>query len=160
MNTRWIDVREYPEYAVGHIDGAEVVPLVTLDKTSDDWDRSEPLMLVCRSGRRAEQARQVLAAKHFRSVEVLDGGIEAWRNQGKPLTISKHQPWSMDRQVRITAGSLVLGFCGLGLLTNPKFFLGAGLIGAGLVYAGVSDTCTLASILGRMPWNHSRRATT
>ncbi len=59
----------------------------------------------------------------------------------------------MERQVRVTAGSLVLAFLGLGALTSKKFFFGAGLVGAGLIYAGASNTCMMATLLGRMPWN-------
>ena len=154
MKARLIDVREYPEFAGGHVEGSELVPLGSLDKASEGWDRSEPLTLVCRSGRRAEQARQSLAAKGFQSLHVLEGGIEAWTNGGKPLRVAVNKPWSMERQVRVAAGSLVLGFFGLGLLTSKKFFAGAGLVGAGLVYAGVSDNCMMASVLGRMPWNY------
>ena len=61
--------------------------------------------------------------------------------------------WSMERQVRVAVGALVLTFCGLGLLTSKKFFVGVGLVSTGLIYAGISDTCILASVLGRMPWN-------
>ena len=159
MEARLIDVREYPEFAQGHIDGSELVPLGTLDKASEGWDRSAPLTLVCRSGRRAEDARQTLAGKGFTSLQVLDGGVQAWTNSGRPLTVAQNKPWSMERQVRVTAGALVLTFCGLGLLMSKNFFLGAGLVGAGLVYAGVSDTCMMASILGRMPWNDPEKAT-
>lgn len=158
MKSRLIDVREYPEFAEGHIEGSELVPLGTLDKASEDWDRSAPLTLVCRSGRRAEDARQALAGKGFTAIHVLDGGVQAWTNSGKPLTAAENGPWSMERQVRVTAGALVLTFFGLGLLTSKKFFLGAGLVGAGLVYAGVSDTCMMASALGRMPWNNPEKA--
>jgi len=63
MGARLIEVREYPEFAEGHIEGSELVPLGTLDKASEGWDRSEPLTLVCRSGRRAEVARQTLAGR-------------------------------------------------------------------------------------------------
>jgi hypothetical protein len=62
------------------------------------------------------------------------------------------------KSVRVTAASLVLAFCGLGLLTSEKLFIGAALIGVGLVFAGVSNTCMMASVLGRMPWNHPHRA--
>ena len=153
MDARLIDVREFPEFAQGHIEGSELVPLGTLGKASDGWDRFAPLTLVCRSGRRAEEARQTLARKGFTSLNVLTGGVEAWTHSGKPLTVAQNKPWSMERQVRVTAGGLVLTFFGLGLLTSRKFFLGAGLVGAGLVYAGISDTCMMASVLGRMPWN-------
>ena len=158
MEARLIDVREYPEFAEGHIEGSELVPLGTLDKASEDWDRSAPLTLVCRSGRRAEDARQTLAGKGFTSLKVLDGGVQAWINDNKPLTVAENKPWSMERQVRVTAGALVLTFCGLGLLTSRKFFFGASLVGVGLVYAGVSNTCMMASVLGRMPWNDSEKA--
>ena len=158
MRARLIDVREYPEFAGGHIDGSELVPLGTLDRASEEWDRSTPLTLICRSGRRAEQARQALADKGFTALTVLDGGVQAWTSEGKPLTTDANKPWSMERQVRVTAGSLVLAFFGLGLLTSKKFFLGAGLVGAGLIYAGVSDTCMMASVLGRMPWNNPEKA--
>ena len=158
MEARLIDVREYPEFAEGHIEGSELVPLRMLGKASEGWNRSEPLTLVCRSGRRAEQARQTLADKGFTSLNVLDGGVQAWADNGKPLTVAANKPWSMERQVRVSAGSLVLAFFGLGLLTSQKFFLGAGLVGAGLVYAGISDTCMMASVLGRMPWNHAEKA--
>lgn len=158
MEARLIDVREYPEFAEGHIEGSELVPLGTLDMASEGWDRAEPLTLICRSGRRAEEARHTLAAKGFQSLNVLQGGVQAWTNGGKPLTASANKPWSMERQVRVTAGSLVLAFFGLGLLTSKKLFIGAGLVGAGLVYAGVSDTCMMASVLGRMPWNDPEKA--
>ena len=157
MRNRLIDVREYPEFAEGHIQGSELVPLGLLEKASERWGRSEPLTLVCRSGRRAEDARQMLAAKGFTSLKVLKGGVQSWTNSGKPLTAVENKPWSMERQVRVTAGALVLTFCVLGYLTSLKFFVGAGLIGAGLVYAGVSDTCMMASVLGRMPWNDPGR---
>ncbi len=153
MAARLIDVREYAEFAGGYIAGSELVPLGSLDKASDGWPRSEPLTLICRSGRRAEQAKHLLVRKGFGSLHVLEGGIQAWSDQGKPLVVAANLPWSMERQVRVTAGSLVLACCGLGLLTSKKFFVGAGLVGAGLVYAGVSDTCMMASVLGWMPWN-------
>jgi rhodanese-related sulfurtransferase len=158
MKTRLIDVREYPEFAEGHIEGAELIPLGMLDKACEDSDRSAPLTLICRSGRRAEQARWTLAAKGFQSLTVLAGGVEAWKSEAKPLIVAARKPWSMERQVRVVAGSLVLTFFALGLLTSKKFFIGAALVGAGLVYACVSDNCMMASLLARMPWNHPRKA--
>ncbi len=158
MEARWIDVREYPEFAAGHIEGSELVPLETLASASETWDRSHPLTLVCRTGRRAEQARNLLATKGFQVLSVLEGGVEAWQGEGKPLRAVAGAPWAMERQVRVVAGSLVLAFFGLGLLTSRKLFTGAALVGAGLVYAGVSDTCAMATVLSRMPWNRPEPA--
>jgi len=158
MSGIFIDVREYPEYASGHIEGSGLVPLGSLAEASETWDRSEPLTLVCKSGRRAEQARQQLAAKGFSFLTVLPGGVDAWRNAGKPLILEERRPWSMERQVRTVAGSLVIVTLGLGYFASPYFLLGTAFVGAGLVFAGVSDTCMMGSILARMPWNRASSA--
>lgn len=158
MSETLIDVREYPEFVAGHIAGAKLVPLGSLAAASSAWEKTSPLTLICKSGRRAEQARQQLAGMGFSSLTVMPGGQDAWQAAGKPVTAPERGPWSMERQVRVTAGSLVLAFFGLGLLTSKKFFLGAGVVGAGLVYAGVSNTCMMASVLGRMPWNSPEKA--
>lgn len=160
MGTRVIDVREYPEYAAGHIKGSELMPLGTLDTASEKWNREQAFQVVCRTGRRAEQARQLLDAKGFQSVEVLEGGIEVWKQAGKPVAITEHQSWSMERQVRVGAGALVLSFVALGALGPRKFLFGAGVIGVGLVYAGVSNNCIMGRVLGRMPWNQPKQANT
>ncbi len=153
MNRVTIDVREYREFASGHIPGSRLVPLDTLGQASTHWNKTEPLLIVCRTGRRAEIARQQLAASGFHSVEVLEGGVEAWRLAGKPLTTDDRKPWSIERQVRIVTGSLVLLTLGLAYAVSPYFLIGTGLIGAGQVFAGVSDICMMASLLARLPWN-------
>ncbi len=158
MKTRVIDVREYPEYAAGHIPGSELVSLGTLNPASSSWNREEALQVVCRTGRRAEQARQLLDAKGFRSVEVLEGGLERWKSAGKPLAANEYQPWSMERQVRFGAGTLVLSFVALSALASKKFLFGVGAVGVGLVYAGVSNNCLMGRVLGRMPWNQPKQA--
>lgn len=152
-----IDVREYPEFASGHIAGSRLVSLGSIDQASSDWNPAEPLLLVCKSGRRAEQARQQLAAKGFTALSVLEGGIDAWRTSGRPLVTIDHAPWSLERQVRIAAGSLVLLTIALAYIVSPLFLLGATLVGAGLVFAGVSDICMMASLLARLPWNRPAR---
>ncbi len=153
MKTRVIDVREYPEYAAGHIPGSELVSLGTLNTASSSWNREEALQVVCRTGRRAEQARQLLDAKGFRSVEVLEGGLERWKS-----AVNGYQPWSIERQVRFGAGTLVLSFVALSALASKKFLFGVGLVGVGLVYAGVSNNCLMGRVLGRMPWNQPKQA--
>lgn len=154
-----IDVREYPEFASGHIAGSLLVPLAALAGKSAGWDRSKPLALVCKSGRRSELARQQLASSGFASLTVLEGGIDAWRAAGRPLSRIGGAPWSMERQVRATAGSLVLICMALGRFVTPWLFLGAALVGAGLLFAGVSDTCMMGSLLSKLPWNQACAST-
>ena len=153
MEGKLIDVREYPEYAAGHIEGSSLVPLGTLNQASENWDRTAPLVLVCRTQRRAEQARQQLAAKGFTALSVLEGGVQGWSEAGRPLVTAERRPWSMERQVRAAAGSLVLLTMSLAYLVSHLFLIGTALIGAGLLFAGVSDICMMASLLGRLPWN-------
>jgi rhodanese-related sulfurtransferase len=153
MSVRWIDVREYPEYAAAYIEGSQLIPLGTLAAASSTWNRSRPIIIVCRTGRRAEQARLQLVAQGFESLTVLEGGIEAWRDQGHPVLSIERRPWSLERQVRIVAGSLVLITLALAFFVSRYYVIGTALIGAGLVFAGVSDICMMASVLGRMPWN-------
>jgi rhodanese-related sulfurtransferase len=153
MEGKLIDVREYPEYAAGHIEGSSLVPLGTLSQASENWDRTAPLVLVCRTQRRAEQARQQLAAKGFTALSVLEGGVQGWSEAGRPLVTAERRPWSMERQVRAAAGLLVLLTMSLAYLVSHLFLIGTALIGAGLLFAGVSDICMMASLLGRLPWN-------
>jgi rhodanese-related sulfurtransferase len=148
-----IDVREYPEFAAGHISGSKLVPLGQLQEKSAQWDRSKPLTLVCKSGRRAEQARIQLASSGFTALHVLDGGIDAWRSAGKPLSAIQGRPWSLERQVRAAAGTLILITMTLGRFFSPYFFLGTAFIGAGLLFAGISDTCMMGLLLAKLPWN-------
>ncbi len=153
-----IDVREYPEFAAGHIAGSHLAPLGSLAAISAGWDRSQPLLLICKSGRRAEKARQQLSAAGFSSLRVLEGGIDGWRAAGKPVEVEQRQPWSMERQVRTVAGSLVLLTLALAWLVSRWFLLGTAFVGAGLVFAGVSDICMMARLLGRLPWNRRSEA--
>lgn len=158
MNASWIDVREYPEYNAGHIAGSRLVPLHTVEKESEAWNRTEPLIFVCKSGQRAEQARRQLEAKGFTTLSVLEGGIDGWKARGKPLIVSKSGPWSMERQVRAIAGALILCTLGLAYFVSIKFAVATALVGGGLLFAGITDTCMMAALLSRMPWNRRRQA--
>lgn len=150
-----VDVREYPEFAAGHIEGARLAPLGQVEQMAEAWSREEALVLVCKAGGRAEQARQRLAAMGFAELMVLDGGMVRWRVEGRPVVKEARQPWSLERQVRIAAGLLVLVTLSLGLVVSKLWLIGTGFVGAGLVFAGVSDICMMASLLGRLPWNRA-----
>ena len=152
-----IDVREYPEFSGGHVEGSEWVRLSELEKASETWARTDALTLVCGTGVRAEQARTLLAARGFEQVQVLAGGIARWKKEGGALRKLPRAVWSMDRQVRVAAGSLVIVTQTLGYFVWPGFMALTGLIGAGLVFAGVSNTCMMATVLGALPWNRPAR---
>lgn len=151
-----VDVREAPEFAAGRIAGARLIPQGGLAGRAAELDRARPVVLVCRSGRRSEQAREGLAALGFTQVACLDGGLMAWEAAGLPVERDAHAPWSLERQVRVAAGALVLLGAGLGFLVHPGFFGLSAFVGAGLVYAGVTDWCGMGLLIAKAPWNRRR----
>jgi hypothetical protein len=84
---------------------------------------------------------------------VLEGGIDAWRSAGKPLVTLAKAPWSVERQVRVAAGSLVLVTMLLAHFVSSGFLFATAFVGAGLVFAGVSDICMMGNLLSKLPWN-------
>lgn len=145
---RLIDVRTPAEHGEVHIDGSGLMPLDRLDPSAVVG----PCVLVCRSGKRAEQALQKLEAAGCRDLAVLEGGVNAWESAGLPVTRGK-AVLSLERQVRIAAGLLVLTGVGLGNWVHPGFYGLAAFVGAGLTFAGLTDWCGMAMLLAKMPWN-------
>jgi rhodanese-related sulfurtransferase len=146
-----IDVRSPAEYASGHVPGATNIPLEQLDGRRADLDMRH-IVVVCKSGRRAGIACGHLA-DHLPGVSVLEGGTDAWSAEGRPVVRLTASRWSLERQVRLAAGLLVLAGVALGLTVHPGWFGVAGFVGAGLTFAGLTDVCGMAGLLSAMPWN-------
>lgn len=151
-----IDVRTPAEYREVHIAFARNVPLDSLDPAGvihSLGDRArEPLYVVCKSGKRGQQACEKFAAAGYSDVRNVEGGTLACLETGLPL-VRGRKTISLERQVRIVAGSLVVLGVGLGWWVHPAFLALSAFVGAGLVFAGVTDTCGMAMVLARMPWN-------
>ena len=148
-----IDVRTPAEFRELHAEAARSVPLDVLDPSSMADSRSGgPLYVICRSGSRARRAVEQLAAAGLSDVVNVEGGTLAWASQGLPV-VRGRKAISLERQVRIASGSLVLVGAVLGALIHPGFIGIAAFVGAGLVFAGLTDTCGMAILLARMPWN-------
>jgi adenylyltransferase/sulfurtransferase len=81
---RLIDVREPHEWEIGHIEGAELVPLATVPTACAGWDHDERLVLMCRSGKRSADALAHLAQQGFTDLTNLRGGILAWSDSVDP----------------------------------------------------------------------------
>jgi rhodanese-related sulfurtransferase len=151
-----IDVRTPIEYREVHVDFARNVPLDQLDAAALVQDRhdspDEPLYFICRTGSRAEKARDKLRAHGFTNVATVEGGTLACISAGLPVIRGKKSV-SIERQVRIVAGALTLLGVLLGWLIHPWFFALSAFIGGGLLFAGLTDTCGMGMLLARMPWN-------
>lgn len=149
-----LDVRTPAEFESVHIRGAYNVPLGTLAEYGEELRRhvDEPLVLVCRSGQRARQAERELGEAGLEALHVLDGGMVAWEASSLPVERGR-QRLSLERQVRIAAGGLAAVGGILALTVHPAFAAVPVFIGGGLVFAGVTDTCGMALLLARLPYN-------
>jgi rhodanese-related sulfurtransferase len=148
-----IDVRSPAEFESVHIEGSYNLPLDLLPEHREelrDLLRS-PTILICQSGNRARQAEQLLQASSLSNLHILDGGIAQWTSAGKAV-VRGPQRWSMERQVRGLAGSIVLASVIASLFWKP-FLILAAFIGAGLSYSALSNTCGMAAILSKLPYN-------
>jgi rhodanese-related sulfurtransferase len=154
-----LDVRTPAEFEESHIEGAVLHPLHELHPGHVEklLHNKVACFIICGSGNRAQQAAVKLAAAGITSLRVLEGGMKAWRQQGLPV-ISGKKTISLERQVRIAAGTLVVMGAALALFVNPVWVALCAFVGAGLVFAGITDTCGLALILAKMPWNNRTRA--
>ena len=153
-----IDVREFSEFDSERVADAQFMPFSNFEKHAEEIDHSKPVYLMCRSGNRAKQAAERLAKKGFTNVHVVEGGMVAWSEAGLPVVKGKSKVWSLERQVRFVAGLLVVLGAILSLAVHPYFIALSAFVGAGLVFAAVTDTCGMAMILARMPWNQQKAA--
>lgn len=147
-----IDVREPDEHLRERIPGARNEPLSRLGRLSSG---GRPVVFHCKSGGRTGANASRLAAAVSAEAYAIDGGIDAWRNAGLPVQRDESRPIEIMRQVQIAAGSLVLLGVGLGFAVNPAFYVLSALVGAGLVFAGVSGWCGMAKLLAMLPWNQA-----
>lgn len=150
---RIIDVRSGGEFETVHIPGSYNVPLNTLAEHARDLANVEhSVVLVCQTGRRAVQAHAELSSAGKQALHILKGGMVAWQSAGGDVTRGTNQRWAMDRQVRLVAGSLVLtGIAASVLVPRAKWLSGG--VGAGLTYSALSNTCTMAAMLEKLPYN-------
>lgn len=151
---RLLDVRTPGEYESAHIPGAYNVPLDTLGEHGGEIRAhvETPVVLVCQSGSRARRAEEALRQAGMPNLHVLDGGVNAWVAAGQTIARGPER-MSLERQVRIVAGALAATGGILAVAVNPLFGLLSAFIGSGLVFAGVTDTCGMAMVLSRLPYN-------
>lgn len=149
-----LDVRTPAEYESSHIPGSYNVPLDTLGEHAGELASAVggPVVLVCRSGMRAQQAEQTLQGTSLQRMHVLDGGLSAWEAASLPINRGK-QRWSMERQVRGVAGAVALAGAVTSLIAwRPAAAVSAG-IGGGLLVSALTDSCTMAKALSKLPYN-------
>ena len=150
-----VDVRTPGEFEGVHIPGAWNLPLDELGERVDDVralvEHGQEVVLTCRTQNRSAQAQALLSEAGLPSLPILVGGVVAWEQAGAAV-VRDVVRWDLERQVRLVAGSIVL----LSILVSiwfPAARVVAGFVGAGLVFAAVSNTCTMALLLQKLPYN-------
>jgi rhodanese-related sulfurtransferase len=156
-----IDVRTPLEYREVHVDCACNIPLDTLDPPKVMLNRHStsetPIYVICRSGGRATQACEMFITDGFPNVVNVEGGTLACIEAGLPVVRGK-KVFSLERQVRIAAGLLVLVGIATGWLVHPAFYGLSAFVGAGLIFAGITDTCPMGLLIARLPWNSDNKS--
>jgi len=151
-----LDVRTPVEYGEVHVPQARSIPLDELKPDALSLPKDQPVYLLCRSGQRATKAAEKLAGAGFAQPVVVTGGTLAWIDAGLPVNRGTTKVMSLERQVRIAAGALVLTGILLGWFVHRGFFGLSAFVGAGLIFAGVTDFCGMGLLLAKMPWNRVR----
>ncbi len=159
-----IDVRDREEFATAHTVGALSIPAHTVDADSIArlLDREagcdSPIYLLSESGVRAEQVAYRLHRQGLLNAMPVEGGFARWRAEGLPHRRVERIP-SIERQVWIAVGAVLLIVLAKAALLTPWFALLIGVLGVGLVIAGVDRSQWLAKWFCRMPWNRTRSPT-
>ncbi|HKE95564.1 MAG TPA: rhodanese family protein [Povalibacter sp.] len=152
-----IDIRDADEHARERIPQSYPIPVAEIGRTPLP-EGTSTVIFHCRSGNRTVVNAAKLRASTGCEAYVLEGGLDAWKRAGLPVVTDRGQPLELMRQVQIWAGTLVLLGVILGATVSAAFYLLAGFVGAGLVFAGVTGTCGMARFLQLMPWNRRMAA--
>ncbi|MEX1199525.1 MAG: rhodanese-like domain-containing protein [Methylophaga sp.] len=154
-----VDVRTAAEVRGEALPGIITMPLDELDadKLQAVIDRrsqgEQPIYLICQSGKRARLAADKLAGKLRQPLIIVDGGMNAIKQTGISY-LQSHKPIiSLERQVRIAAGALIILGIILGFIVHVSFFGLSAFVGAGLMFSGITDSCALGMMIAKAPWN-------
>ena len=150
-----IDVRTPVEHAEIRISGSHSMPLDRLDPDAAKAlsAGADGCVLVCLSGKRAEEARRRLEAAGVANLIVLEGGVTAWNHAGLPVERSPRKVLPLIRQVQLVLGLLAMTGSILALTVHPNLAIIPAVLGGGLAVAGATGWCGLAMLLSKMPWN-------
>ena len=158
----YVDVRTPQEFEGVHISGARNIPLPDLHRYLDELkslSQKQAIMLVCRTQNRVKIAYEYLTNNGVTNCDILEGGITAWVEQGKPAI--KGKPGiSLEGQVRAIAGGLIVLGVGLGFAVHSGFFLLPAIVGVGLLHAGLTDSCLMGMVLSKLPMNRMGKTPT
>ncbi|RJN31417.1 rhodanese-like domain-containing protein [Nesterenkonia natronophila] len=151
-----VDVRTPAEFESIRIEGSRNLPLDQLRRNPKKLAEQLPAetVLICHSGARSREAAETLGAAGSQHTSVLAGGIIGYQNCGGEA-LRDEQRWAMERQVRMVAGTLVVGGLIGAKLIHPRLAYVSAGVGSGLIFAAATNTCAMARALSLLPWNRT-----
>jgi glyoxylase-like metal-dependent hydrolase (beta-lactamase superfamily II)/rhodanese-related sulfurtransferase len=150
---KFLDVRSALEFSQAHIKDAINLPIDMLaNKVNELSQAKQSYVVLCRTGNRSPMAADMLIQSGIPGVMVMDGGIVAWQKARLPV-VKGEGGVSLERQVRMIAGSIILLGILLSWLVHPGLIGISLFISCGLIYAGLTDNCLMGMLLMKLPYN-------
>ena len=150
-----IDVREPDEHRQERIAGARSQPLGTIDAEALRSLDDKLIVLHCRGGTRSRKAAQKLRDCGMTNVVELRGGIDAWKAAGLPTVVDRSVRMTAMQQTQLLMGAMVLLGTVLGAFVTPWALILSGFVGCGMMFAGLTGNCAMATLLAKAPWNRA-----
>ena len=148
-----LDVRSALEYSQIHIKDSVNVPIDMISSKINELSQSEQSYIVlCRSGTRSPMAADMLIQSGLHGVRVMEGGMTRWQKEKLPV-IKGEGGISLERQVRVIAGSMILFGIAMSWFVHLAFIFVCVFVGSSLIYAGLSDNCMMGMLLMKLPYN-------
>lgn len=148
-----LDVRSVLEFSQVHIKDSINVPIDMLSAKMNDLSQSgQSYIVLCRTGNRSPMAADMLLQSGIHGVKVMLGGMTRWQKERLPV-IKGEGGISLERQVRLIAGTLVLTGIILSWFVHWAFIIVPVFVSCGLIFAGLTDNCLMGMLLMKLPYN-------
>ncbi|MBC8436322.1 MAG: rhodanese-like domain-containing protein [Candidatus Omnitrophica bacterium] len=146
-------MRSALEFSEVHIKDSINIPIDMLPAKINDLSQSiQSYIVLCRTGNRSPMAADMLMQSGIHGVKVMQGGMTRWQKERLPV-IKGEGGISLERQVRLIAGSLVLLGILLSWIVHWAFIFIPVFVSCGLIFAGLTDNCIMGMLLMKLPYN-------
>jgi len=153
QQVKFLDVRTALEFSQVRIKDSINIPLDMISVKIPELSQSkQSYVVLCRTGNRSPMAADMLIQSGIHGVKVMEGGMTRWQKENLPV-IKGEGGISLERQVRLIAGSLVLLGILLSWFVHWAFIFIPVFISSGLIYSGLSDNCLMGMLLMKLPYN-------
>lgn len=151
--TKLLDVRSALEFAQAHIKESINIPIDMIGIKINELSRpGQGYIVLCRTGNRSPMAADMLIQSGINDVKIMSGGMTSWQKEKLPV-IKGEGGISLERQIRLIAGSFILSGIVLSWLFHWAFIFVAVFVSCGLIYSGLTDNCFMGMLLMKLPYN-------